>query len=145
MALGVPAHLLQVAREQRPVALDLAEVVAAQTGVLVEELTSPEVAFALVEPEPPPPRHARTLQRQVLDRIDESVVLEQLPLLPLQPVELASVERAETAPEDEVLRGRNRRNRVHLEEAEAADGLEDVARRAVEQLCAHGDSPRLLQ
>ena len=41
---------------------------------------------------------------------------------------------AEPAPEDEVLRGRDGRDRVELQEAEPSHGLEDARRRAVEEL-----------
>ncbi len=41
-------------------------------------------------------------------------------------VERRAVVPAESAPEDEVLRCREGRNRVHLQEAEVADGLEDA-------------------
>ena len=47
-----------------------------------------------------PPRHPCPLQRQVLDRVDERVVLEQLALLPEQATELRAVEGPETAEED---------------------------------------------
>ena len=80
-------------------------------------------------------------QRQRLDRIHERVVLDEPALLPQQPVELGRVEVAEAAPEDEVLRRRDGCDRVELEEAEPADGVEHPARRAVKQLRAHRDAP----
>src|SRR5439155_23772391 len=70
--------------------------------------------------------------------------LAELPLLPEKPVELGGVERTEPAPEDEMLRRRDRRDRIELEEAEPAHRLEDSVRAAVEPLRADRDAPRLL-
>ena len=89
--------------------------------------------------------HPRPDQRQRLDRPDERVPLEQLPFDPQQAVELVRVERAEPAPEDEVLRRRDGRDRVELQEAEVPHRLQHVARGAVEQLRPDGDAPRLVE
>ena len=89
------------------------------------------------------PPHQRANQRQRLDRIDERVPFEEAPLDPEQAVELARIERAEPAPEDEVLRRRDGGDRVELQEAEPANRVEDAARGAVEELCADGDPARL--
>src|SRR5205814_2993033 len=93
-----------------------------------------------------PPRRARERpnQRKVFDRVDERVPLEQLPVLPQQPVELSRVVPAEPTPEHESLRRRDDRDRVELEEAEPPDRAEDAARRAVQQLRTDGDPARLL-
>ena len=55
----------------------------------------------------PPPAHARLDDREILDRPDVGVPLEELLLLPEQPVELCRVVRPEPAPGDEVLRRRD--------------------------------------
>jgi hypothetical protein len=89
--------------------------------------------------------HERPEQRQILDRVEEGVPLDELPLLPEQAVELGRVERPEPAPEDEVLRRGHRRDRVELEEAEPAHGVEDLPSPAVEALRADGDPPRLFR
>ena len=128
---------LQVAREQRPVALELAQHRPPEARVRLQEVARPRVARRA------PPPHARADERQVLDRPDERVPLEELALLPDQPVELGDVERAEAAVENEVLRRRDRRDRIHLQEAEAAHDVEHVRRAAVERLRAHRDPPRL--
>jgi hypothetical protein len=73
-----------------------------------------------------------------------SVPLEQPPLVPEQAIELRRVEGPETAPEDEVLRGRDGGDGVELEEPEPADGMEDSACRAVEQLGANGNATSFL-
>ena len=81
---------------------------------------------------------------QVLDRPDERVPLEQPSLFPQEPVELGAVDSAEPAPEDELLRRRDGRDGVHLEEAEAPDRLQDAPRRPVEELRANCNPPRVL-
>ena len=130
--------MLEIAREHRPVPFELAEHVTPEARVRLEEVPHPRVlAFA------PPPRSSAD-EGQVLDRPDEGVPLEELPLLPEQPVELGGVEGAEAAEEDELLRRRDRRDRIHLEEAESANRVEDRGRRAVEQLRADRDAARLL-
>mgnify|MGYP003457244285 CR=1 FL=1 len=54
------------------------------------------------------------------------------------------VDPAEPAPEDQMLRRCDGRDRIELQEAEAADGVQDVGRRPVEELGANGDPPRLV-
>jgi hypothetical protein len=130
--------VLDLAREQRAAALELAQHVAPEPGVLFQERAHAELARSGFPLAP----HPREQNRQVLDRIDERVDLDELPLLPEQPLEPGSVEGPEPAPEDEVLRRRHGRDGVDLKEAEPADGLEDVRRRAVEELRAHGDPAR---
>ena len=112
--------------------------VPAERAVLAQERAAARVDRPVVAP------HERLEQRQVLARVEERVPLDELALLPQEPVELGGVERAETAPEDEVLRRRDGRDRVELEEAEPAHGLENVRRRAVEALRPHRDSARRL-
>ena len=89
--------------------------------------------------------HPRLDQRQRLDRIHEGVPLEQLPLDPEQVIQFCGVERAESAPEDQVLRPRDGRDRVDLEEAEAPNGVEHALRGAVEKLRADRDAARLFE
>ena len=85
-------------------------------------------------------------EREVLERVDERVPLEERALLPQQPVELrAVVVRAEAAEQDEVLRALDRLDDVDLEEAEPPNGVQHVRGAAVEELCAHGDPPRFLE
>ena len=134
--------VLEVAGEQRPAGLELSQDVPPEARVLAQEVTDPLVALQLAAA--PELRHARTLERQVLDRVDEGVVLEELPLLPEQAVELGRVERAEPAEENELLGRRDRRDRVHLQKAEPAHGVEHGARRAVEKLRPDGDPASLL-
>ena len=110
------------ARGSGPRSLELAEHVPPEPRLLLQELLRPAVPLEVA----PGLAHPRPDQRQVLDRPDERVPLEELPLLPQQPVELGAVVRAEPAPEDEVLRRRHRRDRVDLEEAEPADRVEHV-------------------
>src|SRR4029077_14243354 len=59
-------------------------------------------------------------------------------------VELVCAELSQPAPEDEMLGRRDGRDRVELEEAEPAHGLEDSARGAVEALRVYRDPSRLL-
>ena len=119
------------------------EDVAPEGAVLGQELAHP--ALALRVPRAAEVPDPRAHERQVLDRVDERVPLEERALLPEQPVELgAVVAGAEPAEEDEVLRPLDRLDDVDLEEAEPADGLEHARRRAVERLRAHRDPPRLL-
>ena len=84
-------------------------------------------------------------QRQVLDGPEERVPLDELSRSPRADGRARPVVRsAEPAPEHEMLRRSDRRDRVELQEAEAPHGAEHVGRGAVEQLCAHCDAPRLL-
>src|SRR6266550_5692756 len=137
------AAVLQLATEQRPPLLELPQHVAAKACVPLQEIARPALPRRCVGAAVSP--HPRADQRQRLDRPDERVPLEQLPLDPQQPVELAGVIATEPAPEDELLRGRHRGDRIELKEAEPPYGLEHPARRAVEELGPDGDSPRLLQ
>ena len=90
------------------------------------------------------PLHPRLEQRQRLDRPDERVPLDELPVDSKQPVQFGRVEGSEAAPEDEVLRRRDGRDRVELEEPDPADSVEDAARRAVDELRPDGDPAGLL-
>jgi len=139
---GCHELVLELPREQRSVPLELAQQVTAEAGVLLQEVPDPAVPRRVAEA--PPLRHSRADERQVLDRPDERVPLEELSLLPQQPVELGGVVGPEPAEEHELLRGRDRRDRVHLEEAEVSHRVEDRHRGAVEELRAHRDSPCLL-
>ncbi len=131
---------LDLAAEQRAARLELAQDIAPEGRVFLEVRDEVVVSGAGA------PAHLRLQQRQVFGGIEERVPLDELPLLPEQPVELgAVVGRAEPAPEHEVLRRRDGRDRVELQEAEPADRREHVRRRAVEQLRADGDPPRLLE
>ena len=124
---------LDLAGEERPALAQLLEDVAAEGRVRPEERATARVERPVVAP------HERLEDRQVLDRIDERAPLDELPLLPQEPVELGGVEGAEPAPEDEMLRRRDRRDRVELEEAEPPHRLEDAASRCRRALRAHRD------
>jgi len=71
--------------------------------------------------------------------------LEELALVPDQAVELGGVVATEAAPEDELLRWGDGRDRIDLEEAQAPNGLEDVAGGAVEELRPDSDPACLLE
>jgi hypothetical protein len=131
--------VLELARRERAVTLELAQDVAPQAGLLLHELPGPGV------PRLRAPRRAHQSfdQRQVLARIDERVPFEELSLIPEQPVELCPVVPGDAAPENEMLRRRDGRDRVDLEAAEVPDRRQDVGRRPVEQLRTHGDAPGL--
>src|SRR3954471_23159115 len=59
MPLVVPPRVIfEVARKQRPVPLDLAQDVSAETRVLPQEVLRPEIPLGLQVPEPASPRHA---------------------------------------------------------------------------------------
>jgi hypothetical protein len=141
-AIGSGRSIFELAREQRPAPLQLAEDVAAESGVLPQEVVPAPLpgkhACAAIPP------HQRPDQRQRLDGPDERVPLEQLPLHPEEPIQLAGVERAEPAPEDELLGGRDGRDRIDLEETEPTDGLKQASCRPIQQLGADGDPSRLL-
>ena len=122
--------VLKVARKQRPVPFELTQHVTPKARVLLQEVAHPEVAAEGLGA--PALRHPCAKERHVLHGIDERVVLHELALVPQQPVELARVELPEPAVEHELLRRRDRRDRVHLEEAEMPDRLQDVRRGAVE-------------
>src|SRR3954468_6194049 len=68
--------VLDLAREQRSAPLELAQDVTPERRVLLQVVDQPAVERAVT------PRHARPDQRQVLDRPEERVPLEELPLLP---------------------------------------------------------------
>src|SRR5829696_2154904 len=141
----LPLHalvVLDLAREQRAAPLELTQDVAPEGGVLLEELVAAPLPRILVAPA----AHPCANEGQILDRPDERSPLEQLPLLPEQAIEFGRVVAvAEPAPEHQVLRRRDGGDRVDLQVAELPDGLEDAARRAVQQLRADGDPPRLLR
>ncbi len=131
--------VLNLARQQRAAALELAEHVPAVRPVLLQERDQPPVE------RPVGPPHPRPQQRQILDRPEERIPFDEQPLLPEQPVELGRVVTiAEAAPEHEVLRRGDDGDRVELQEPEVPHGGEHVGRASVEQLRAHGDAPRLL-
>src|SRR5262249_16307501 len=129
MTALVDRAVFELPREQRPALLELAQDVAPERGVLLENLTPPPIPPVVFPPALLP--DTRPDQRPRLDRVDERVELEQLAFLPEQPVELGPVEGPEPAPENEVLRRRNGGDRIELEEAEPPHGVEDAARRAV--------------
>src|SRR5207245_4711642 len=72
--------------------------------------------------------------------VDALVILEQLARLPHQPVELGHVEWPEAAEQHELLRRRDSRDRIHLQEPEAPDRVEHAVCTAVEELRPHGDA-----
>ena len=118
-------RVLDLAREERAAVAQLAQYVATEGGVLLEKGDQSAVEGPVAA------AHACLEERQVLDRVDERVPLDELSLLPEQPLELGGVERTEAAPEDEMLRRRDGRDRVELEEAEPAHGLEHAPGRVV--------------
>ena len=117
--------VLELARRHRSVPLELAQHVALEARVRDEELGAP--ALVRVAPTAPAAPHSRLDERQRLDRPDVRVPLEELLLDPQQPVELRDVVRAEPAPEDELLRRCDGRDRVDLQEAELPHGVEDAS------------------
>src|SRR5205085_8612964 len=94
VAVPVPAVLdptlgravFEVAREERPTPLELAQHVATEGRVLLDEVPAP--AVAAVGRRAPVAPHPRAKQGQRLDRVDEGVELDELPVLPEQPPEL---------------------------------------------------------
>ena len=116
--------------------------VALVAGVLLQELGAAPLPRVLARPSP---AHERLHDREILDRPDERVPLEELLLLPEQPIERAAVVRPEPAPGDEVLRRRDARDGIDLEEAEPANGVEQALGRAVEELRADRDPPSFLR
>ena len=134
----VIGRVLDLSGEERPSLAKLPEDVAAEGGMLLQP--GEDVAVR----RPVAATHERLEDRQILDRIEERIPFNELSLPPDQLVELLRRERAEPAPEDKMLRRRDRGDRVELEEAEPADGLEDAACAAVQPLSAHRDPPRLL-
>src|SRR5207248_6816938 len=90
MALAaVAGRVLDLAREEGPALAELLQHVAAEGGVLLEPGDDPQVERAVAA------AHQRLEQRQVLDRVDERVPLDELPLLPAQAVQLGGAEGAE--------------------------------------------------
>jgi hypothetical protein len=131
--------VLELAREQRVPPLELAQDIAPEHGVVLHELPPPAIAHE--GRRAPVSAHEGPQEWERLDRIDERVEFDEPALLPQQPVDLSRVEVAEAAPEDEVLRRGDGRDRVGLEEAEPPNSVQHAGRRAVEQLCAHRDPP----
>src|SRR5262245_54583816 len=142
MVAGVlGSAIVELAPQPRPAAFETPHDVAAERAVFLEELLGPALALEPARATALP--HERADERERFDRPDERVPLEELSLVPQEAVELARVERPEAAPQDEMLRLRDRGDRVELEEAEAANGVEHATRGAVEELRAHGDAARL--
>src|SRR6185436_3434822 len=115
----------------------------AKRPVRRQELVHPSLVLGVARtPEVADPRSD---ERQILERVDERVPLEERALLPEQPVELCPVVAgSQPAEQDEVLRPLDRLDHVDLEEAEAPHRLVDVLRGAVEELRPHRDAPRFL-
>src|SRR5581483_5040280 len=113
--------VLELAREQRPAALELPQDVLSEGRVLAQERHPHALGR---RPTGPPPTHPRAQQRQRVFRVDERAPLEELPLDPEEPVELRRVVRAEAAPEDETLRRCDRRDRIDLEKPDSTDRVE---------------------
>src|SRR5262249_55396718 len=130
---------LDLAGQERAACLELAQDIAPERGVLAKPLAPAARRDAL-----PPVPHARPQERQILHRIHERAPLDDLPFFPQEPVELGGVKAPEAAPQHELLRWRDRRDRVELEKTEPAHGLEDAGRRAVETLRPYGDAARRL-
>ncbi len=124
--------ILELARRERPAALELAEHVPAKHAVLREECVHPALGCVARRRAPAP--HQAADDWEILDRPHERVPFEQQPLVPQQAVELRDVVAAEPAPEDEVLGRRDGRDGIKLQEAQVAHRLEDVRRRSVEKL-----------
>src|SRR5438067_2793806 len=99
---------LDLARQQRSAQLELAQEETLEARVRLQEFG----ASALVHRGAALAPHAGADERIVLQRPDERAPLEQLALLPQQAVELGGVVGAEPAPEDELLRRRDGRDRV---------------------------------
>src|SRR4030095_6149896 len=92
---------LELTREQRAVPVELPQQLAPKARVRPEEVSNPAIACELVRA--PAPRHACADERQVFDGPDESVVFEEFPLFPQQPVQFGGVVWAQTAVENQVL------------------------------------------
>jgi hypothetical protein len=80
---------LELTREQRAVPVELPQQLAPEARVRAEEVSNPAIACELVRA--PAPRHACADERQVFDGPDESVVFEEFPLFPQQPIQLGGV------------------------------------------------------
>ena len=132
----VGRRVLDLARQQRAALAELLQDVAAVGRVLLEPGDDPPVEWPVAA------AHERLEDGQVLDREDERVPLHELSLLPQEAFELGGLEGPEAAPQDEMLGRSDARDRVELEEAKPADGLEDAVRALVQYLRAHGHPPR---
>ena len=91
--------------------LDLSQRVSLEAGILFEEVSSPLVPGTRA---PSALLHERFDDWQRLHRIDEGVPFEKLLLNPQKMIEFGPVIWAQTAPQDEVLRRRNRCDRIYL-------------------------------
>src|SRR5207237_1823338 len=129
--------VLQLAREQGPALIELAEYVAAEARVLLQEVAPPAVPGQCVRA--PDPLHLCADQRQRFDRPDEGIPFEELPLDPEQAVELAGVISTQPAPEHTLLGRRHGRDWIELKEPEPPHGLEHPTCGAVQQLSPNGD------
>ena len=105
--------VLELARRHRSVVIELAQDIALEARVLDEELGAP--TLVRVAPTAPAPPHPRPPSGS--DSIGQmyALPLEELPLVPQQAVELRNVVHQST-PEHELLRRRDGRDRVDLEE-----------------------------
>src|SRR5436309_918324 len=109
--------------QQGPTAFQLSKHVPAETRVLAQELCPTALPGVLAGSSA---SHAGQDQREVLDRPNEGAPFEELALSPEQPIELRHVVGAEAAPEDELLRRGDGCDRVDLQEAKTAHGVEDA-------------------
>ena len=137
-----PRHLgavLELAREHRAVAIELAEHVPLERRVRLQPF--PDASLPRRAPSGPA-LHPREQRRQCLLRIDERD-----PLVELAPGEeaheLVSIIGAEPAPEHQELRRGDAGGRVELQAPEPAHGLEHARRAPVERLGADCDAPGL--
>jgi hypothetical protein len=127
----------EVAREHRPVAVELAEHVAPEARVRLEEVARPRICRRALPP------HPGANERQVLARPDEGGPLEELSLVPDQPVELGRIEVPDPVEQNKVLGPCHGRDRIHLQKPEPAHDLQHARCAAVERLCTHRDAARL--
>ena len=143
VALGADGQVFEVAGEEWPFGLEPADDVAPERAILGQELAHPPLA--LVVPRALPVAHPGADEREILDRVDEGVPLEEGALPPEEPVELGAVVTGpEPAEEHQVLRRRDRGDHVDLEEAESADRREHALCAPVERLRADCDPAGLL-
>ena len=133
--------VFELSREERSAPFELAQHVASEARIRFQERRT----AALPVVRRTAAAHPCAQQRKRLDRPHVRVPLEEPALDPEQPLQLGAVVRAETAPEHELLRRRDGRDRIDLEEAEPPDGVEDRARGPVEELRAHCDAPCFLE
>ena len=133
--------VLELAREERPAPVELAEHVPLERRVPLQELSASTLPGAASSPRAC--IRARTIGRSSIGQMNAAH--SNSFRLPEKPVELVRVVRnPEPAPEHEVLRRRDGRDRVELQPSERPDGPEHVGSEAVEQLRTHGDAARLL-